>query len=63
MTCQHLKKLYQLCQENEIRLAATDLIHIVCRECGETEVCPSMLMEHAAPPDESDPATPNADRP
>jgi hypothetical protein len=45
MTCVHLKKLYELCQTYDLRLGGGDLIHIVCRECGEKEVCPSALME------------------
>ena len=45
MTCVHLQKLYQLCRENDLKLAGADLIHIVCKECGEKEVCPSVLMD------------------
>jgi len=45
MTCVHLRKLYELCQNHELRLGGTDLIHIVCHECGEKEVCPSGLMD------------------
>lgn len=45
MACVHLKQLYDLCQEHELKLGATDLIRVVCRQCGEQEVCPSNLME------------------
>ncbi len=45
MTCVHLKKLYDLCQNHELKLAGSDLIHIICHECGEKEVCPSGLMD------------------
>ncbi len=45
MTCAHLRKLYELCRNHELRLGGTDLIHIVCHECGEKEVCPSGLMD------------------
>jgi hypothetical protein len=45
MVCTHLKDLYQLCLEHELRLGGSDLIRIVCRQCGEQEVCPSMLMD------------------
>lgn len=45
MTCVHLRKLYALCQEHDLRLAGPDLIHIICPECGEKEKCPSALME------------------
>jgi hypothetical protein len=45
MTCVHLRKLYQLCQDNKLRLSGADLIHIICEECGEKEVCPSVLTD------------------
>ena len=45
MTCVHLKKLYELCQTHDLRLGSADLIHIICHECGEKEVCPSGLMD------------------
>ncbi len=45
MTCVHLRKLYELCQTHELKLAGADLIHIICHECGEKEVCPSALMD------------------
>ena len=45
MACVHLRRLYQLCQENEVRLSGTDLVRIVCHQCGVQEVCPSVLME------------------
>ena len=45
MTCVHLRKLYQLCQDEGLRLGGTDLIRIVCHQCGEQEVCPSVLID------------------
>lgn len=45
MTCVHLRKLYQLCQQEGLKLAGPDLIHIVCEQCGEQEVCPSLLYD------------------
>jgi hypothetical protein len=45
MTCVHLKELYQLCQENDLRFSGSDLVHIVCQQCGEHEVCPSVLSD------------------
>jgi len=51
MTCVHLRKLYALCQEYELKLAGPDLIHIICPECGEKEVCPSAMMEELAEED------------
>ncbi len=45
MTCSHLKQLYQLCRDSQIQLSSTDLIHIVCKQCENVEVCPSVLYE------------------
>lgn len=45
MTCTHLKQLYQLCHDSNIQLSSTDLIHIVCKQCANVEVCPSVLYE------------------
>jgi hypothetical protein len=45
MTCNHLQQLYQLCQDNQIRLSSSDLVHVVCEQCGKTEVCPSVFTE------------------
>ena len=54
MACQHLQELYDLCQTHELRfqLSGSDLVRIVCRECGEQEVCPSVLTDEydATPP-------------
>ena len=64
MTCVHLRKLYDLCQTSDIRLTSSDLVHVVCMQCGQKEVCPSMLMEEyewdethppAAPPPPPEP--------
>jgi hypothetical protein len=45
MTCKHLKDLYDICQKHQLRLSSTDLIRIVCPQCGVEEVCPSMLAD------------------
>jgi hypothetical protein len=45
MTCQHLRQLYQLCQDNHLKISSSDVIRIVCRECEEVEVCPSMMTD------------------
>lgn len=45
MTCKHLKALYETCQENHLRFSSSDLIRIMCPECGIEEVCPSVLYE------------------
>lgn len=54
MTCVHLRKLYDLCQTHELKLGGADLIHIICHECGEKEVCPSGLMDEC--PEDSSPS-------
>jgi hypothetical protein len=47
MTCVHLRKLYQLCLDHDLKLqlSGSDLVRIVCRQCGVQEVCPSMLTD------------------
>ncbi len=45
MTCVHLQQLYKLCQQHDLKLGGSDLIHIVCRQCGAHDVCPSTLMD------------------
>ena len=45
MTCVHLRKLYELCEQNDIKLSSAELVHVVCTQCGMKEVCPSMMME------------------
>ena len=46
MSCIHLKKLYELCAKEEIKIGATDLVRLVCRQCGKQEVCPNLLLEN-----------------
>jgi hypothetical protein len=50
----HLKKLYDLCRENDLKLAGSDLIHIICHECGEKEVCPSGMIDEFKDEDAAD---------
>lgn len=45
MTCMHLQQLYKLCQEQDLKLGGSDLIRVVCQQCDEQEVCPSILMD------------------
>ena len=45
MTCVHLRRLYQLCQDEHLRIGGADLVRIVCHQCGEQEVCPSLLLD------------------
>jgi len=58
MSCVHLKKLYDLCEKEDLKIGASDLVRIVCTQCGEQEVCPSVMMEeydakHSSADDES----------
>lgn len=45
MNCVHLQQLVQLCHDSDLRLSSSDLIHIVCKQCGKQDVCPSTLVE------------------
>ncbi len=56
MVCVHLKQLYQLCQDQQLKLSGTDLVRIVCKQCGVQDVCPSVLMDEydATHPDEAE---------
>jgi predicted RNA-binding Zn-ribbon protein involved in translation (DUF1610 family) len=45
MTCKHLKELYDVCQSHQLRITSTDLVRIVCPQCGVEEVCPSVLAD------------------
>jgi len=45
MACKHLKSLYDLCQTQGLKLSSSDLVRIMCLECGTEEVCPSVIYE------------------
>ena len=45
MSCIHLQQLYKLCQQYDLKLSGSDLIQIVCNQCGQKEVCPSALID------------------
>lgn len=60
MTCVHLRKLYQLCQEEDLRIGGSDLIRIVCQQCGVQDACPSLLMDDVESKDESPQPAPAA---
>jgi hypothetical protein len=45
MVCTHLRELYQLCETQQLRLSSSDLIHVVCKQCDQQEVCPSTLTD------------------
>ncbi len=62
MPCVHLQQLYQLCRDAQVKLSSAELIHVVCRQCNQEEVCPSLLyeqyeeMKQAEQPPADDPA-------
>lgn len=49
MPCIHLTQLIQLCEQSQVRLSSSDLIHIVCKQCEKQEVCPSALLDDYEP--------------
>ena len=53
MACIHLKKLYQLCQDEGLRISSSDLIHFACDQCHVKEVCPSTLVEIEEPEEDT----------
>ena len=44
MTCKHLQKLYELCDQNQLQFSSSDLVRVVCKQCEREEVCPSVLV-------------------
>ena len=45
MTCNHLQELFQLCKDSELRISSADLVHVICKQCQQEEVCPMLLLE------------------
>jgi hypothetical protein len=45
MRCKHWRDLYETCQAHGLKLSSSDLIRIVCPQCGIEEVCPSVLLD------------------
>lgn len=44
MICVHLKEIDRLCHNYKVEISRTDMVRMVCTECGEHEVCPSNVM-------------------
>ncbi len=61
MSCVHLRKLYELCSEQEIKISSRDLVRIVCTQCDEQEVCPSLLIEEYEATHKADDSEKNED--
>lgn len=45
MPCVHLRELFSLCQEHDLKIASSDLVRVVCRQCGVVETCPSTFAQ------------------
>jgi len=45
MSCRHLRELYDICRTHSLKLSSSDLIRIVCPECGISEQCPTLLCD------------------
>ena len=43
MPCTHLQHLYEYCRTHDLKLSSSDLIRIICPQCGVDEVCPSLI--------------------
>ena len=44
MICVHLKEIDRLCHDYKVEISRTDMVLMVCTDCGEHEVCPSNFM-------------------
>ena len=62
MACIHLKHLFDLCQQNQLRISGPELVRIVCTQCGVQEECPHILMEEYDRRHEPNSAAASADR-
>jgi hypothetical protein len=63
MPCTHIKHLYDYCRTHDLKLSSSDLIRIVCPQCGVEEVCPSLLAaEYAARHPDSEAMAPAEDK-
>lgn len=45
MPCVHLRELIQLCEQHQLKIGGSDIIHLVCEQCGVQESCPDMLSD------------------
>ena len=48
MTCVHLRELYSICQEHDLKITSADLVRIVCKQCGVVDTCPSLMVADSA---------------
>lgn len=45
MPCVHLRQLIQLCEEHHLKVGGSDVVHLVCEQCGQQEVCPDIMID------------------
>ena len=45
MPCVHLRQLIQLCEEHQLKVGGSDVVHFVCEQCGQQEVCPDVMLD------------------
>ncbi len=57
MPCVHLRQLIQLCEQHQLKMGGSDVIQLVCEQCGQQEVCPDILMDEYDHRQGSDDAT------
>ncbi len=57
MPCNHIKELYQLVDQYDMKLASSDPIRILCPLCDKEETCPDRMMDEL---DEETDASPQA---
>ena len=61
MPCVHLRELIQLCEDHDIKVGGSDVVHLVCKQCGQQEVCPDVMIDEydaRSEQDSSDEAAP-----
>jgi hypothetical protein len=63
MACTHLRKLYELCQQQQLYFSGSDLVRIVCKECASEEVCPTSLTVESLEEADSDPQASDSQAP
>jgi hypothetical protein len=45
MTCIHLRELFDLCTQHNVKVSSAEVVHFVCNQCNHQETCPAMLAD------------------
>lgn len=53
MTCVHLRELFELCTQHDVKISSAEVVHFVCNQCQQQETCPAMLTDEYDARDES----------